>query len=51
MVYNLSDPTNPAFVTYFGNRDFKTTSVEQAGDLGPEGIKFVSAEKVPRDRP
>lgn len=47
MVYNLSDPTNPAFVTYFGNRDFKTTSVEQAGDLGPEGIKFVSAEKSP----
>ncbi|MCF2573132.1 choice-of-anchor I family protein [Brevibacterium sp. UCMA 11754] len=58
--FDLSDPTNPRFVTYFNNRDF-SVSVEdeiedasdpeallsKAGDLGPEGIAFLGADESP----
>ncbi|WP_217987190.1 choice-of-anchor I family protein [Brevibacterium casei] len=59
-VYDLSDPQEPEFATYFNNRDF-SVSVEdeiegasdpagllsKAGDLGPEGITFLSAGESP----
>ncbi|WP_238614642.1 choice-of-anchor I family protein [Brevibacterium casei] len=59
-VYDLSDPQSPEFATYFNNRDF-SVSVEdeidgaadpagllsKAGDLGPEGITFLSAGESP----
>ncbi|WP_186293042.1 choice-of-anchor I family protein [Brevibacterium aurantiacum] len=58
--FDLSDPSNPKFVTYFNNRDF-SVSVEdeiedasdpdallsKAGDLGPEGIAFLGADESP----
>ncbi|GAA1934959.1 hypothetical protein GCM10009689_13660 [Brevibacterium antiquum] len=58
--FDLSDPANPQFVTYFNNRDF-SVSVEdeiedasdpeallsKAGDLGPEGIAFLGADESP----
>ena len=58
--FDLSDPANPKFVTYFNNRDF-SVSVEdeieddsdpeallsKAGDLGPEGIAFLGADESP----
>ncbi|PTM59864.1 choice-of-anchor I family protein [Desmospora activa] len=51
MVYDLSQPQKPRFVTYFNSRDFeKGTSVE-AGDVGPEGLAFLSAEQSPTGEP
>ncbi|UVI34989.1 choice-of-anchor I family protein [Brevibacterium spongiae] len=58
--FDLSDPSAPKFATYFNNRDF-SVSVEDviedasdpaallssAGDLGPEGITFLSADQSP----
>ena len=49
-VYDVTDPAAASFVTYVNNRDF-SVSVEDggdlsaAGDLGPEGIVFIPAEK------
>ncbi|WP_160061142.1 choice-of-anchor I family protein [Psychromonas sp. L1A2] len=58
MVYNISQPSNAQFVQYLNSRDMsvnpkdnkqkntdgiKTYQVD-AGDLGPEGFKFVSAK-------
>lgn len=50
MTYEITDPQNPEFVQYFLNRDF-SVNVEQpgAGDLGPESIRYVSAEASPND--
>lgn len=61
MVYNITDPNNPFFVTYKNNRNFSVdftldeegdpdpTAAELAavGDLGPEGLTFISAEDSP----
>ncbi len=48
MVYNISNPKKPKFVQYFNNREFDGNAEEgTAGDLGPEGLKFISAEDSP----
>ena len=48
MVYDISNPRLPRFVTYVNNRDF---GVDQeggnAGDLGPEGLVFIPAADSP----
>ena len=54
MVYDVTVPQAASFVTYVNNRDF-SHSVEddgdavlsQAGDLGPEGLAFISAGDSP----
>lgn len=52
MVYDLSDPTAPAFVSYYLNRDFSVSADDpNAGDLGPEDIKFISAADSPNGNP
>ncbi|MFN3232454.1 MAG: choice-of-anchor I family protein [Alphaproteobacteria bacterium] len=58
MVYDVSNPAKPAFVTYENNRDFSSLldfslpgDLSKAGDLGPEGVKFISAEDSPYDVP
>lgn len=58
MVFNITDPHNVSFVTYFNNRDFTVdfdadnlANLADAGDLGPEGIDFVSAEDSPNGVP
>ena len=54
MVYNISDPANPVFTTYVNSRDFSVDSAVNpagAGDLGPEGLAFVSAEDSPDGQP
>ena len=56
MVYNITNPEAPQFVQYLNNRDFSVTSqvdVENglAGDLGPEGFAFISAEDSPTGSP
>jgi len=48
VVFDVSDPAAPVFVTYVNNRDFSgDIEAGQAGDLGPEGLEFVSAEDSP----
>lgn len=54
MVYNISDPANPVFTTYVNSRNFGVDSAENpagAGDLGPEGLAFVSATDSPDGQP
>ncbi|QXE24430.1 phytase [Richelia sinica FACHB-800] len=41
MVYDLSTPTAPKFVQYIRYED----------DISPEGLKFISAENSPNNRP
>lgn len=51
MVYDISKPTAPVFVQYMNTRNFNVTAEEnktsKAGDLGPEGLVFVPADKSP----
>ncbi|OZH54455.1 calcium-binding protein [Hydrocoleum sp. CS-953] len=65
MVYDVSEPNEPRFVEYFNNRDFSVEfdtdadgdpdptpeQLEAAGDLGPEGFAFISAEDSPNGEP
>lgn len=54
MVYNITDPASPVFTTYVNSRDFTVDSAENpagAGDLGPEGLAFVSAADSPNGEP
>ncbi len=45
MVYDVTTPASPFFVTYLNTRD------GSAGDLGPEGITFVPANRSPNKEP
>lgn len=53
-VYDVSNPADAEYVTYVNNRDFSVeydednvAATQAAGDLGPEGLAFVSAEDSP----
>ncbi|MEM9450411.1 MAG: choice-of-anchor I family protein [Cyanobacteria bacterium P01_E01_bin.6] len=46
--YNVSDPENAEFVQYINTRDFSgDAEAGTAGDLGPEGLTFISASDSP----
>jgi hypothetical protein len=45
MVYDVTAPRTPAFVTYLNTRN------GTAGDTGPEGLAFVPAAKSPNGKP
>lgn len=48
MVYDITDPANSSFVQYINPRDFSgDAGAGTAGDLGPEGLTFISAEDSP----
>ena len=52
MVFDITSPEEAAFVTYVNNRDFAVSvedggDVADAGDLGPEGLEFISADESP----
>lgn len=48
MVYDVTDPTAPTFVTYATNRDFSgDAEASTAGDLAPEGLIVIAAEDSP----
>jgi hypothetical protein len=48
MVYDVTDPTAPVFVSYTNPRDFSgDAEAGTAGDLGPEGLLFIPAETSP----
>jgi DNA-binding beta-propeller fold protein YncE len=52
MVYDITNPRRVEFVQYLNNRDFSgSTQGGTAGDLGPEGIEFVSACDSPTGKP
>lgn len=55
MVYDVTNPQSPHFVQYFTNRNFGATQEEleagMAGDLGPEGLAFISADDSPNGAP
>ncbi|WP_203296622.1 choice-of-anchor I family protein [Luteirhabdus pelagi] len=46
MVYDVSDPTAPVFLQYVNSRD-AVPGGDEGGDLGPEGIMFVTPEESP----
>jgi hypothetical protein len=51
-VYDVSDPTAPVFIEYVNNRDFSVdTETASAGDIAPEGLKFVAGEESPTGNP
>ncbi|MBB5783072.1 choice-of-anchor I domain-containing protein [Nonomuraea jabiensis] len=52
VAYDVTEPRRPALVDYLSTRDF-AGSVEDgtAGDVGPEGVFFVSAGDSPTRRP
>lgn len=48
MVYDLTNPTNPQFVTYHSDRRFSgSPEHDSAGELAPEGMQFVDAKDSP----
>ncbi|UAW97149.1 choice-of-anchor I family protein [Halopseudomonas nanhaiensis] len=51
MAYDITNPQAPEFMDYFNSRDDWTldpeTNLPAAGDLGPEGLLFVSADDSP----
>ena len=63
--YDVSDPYNPLFLDYTNNRDFSVDfnldgegdpdptpeQLAAIGDLGPEGLLFISAEDSPNNKP
>ncbi|GAA2221899.1 choice-of-anchor I family protein [Herbiconiux moechotypicola] len=58
IVYDVTDPAAPSFVTYVNNRDFSITdpsesaeALSASGDLGPEGLAFVAAADSPTGEP
>ena len=52
MVYSAADPKAPKFEAYFTTRNFDgDVKKGTAGDLGPEGFKFISAEQSPTGKP
>lgn len=51
MVYDVTDPTDLKFLQYLLNRNFGVAAdTAAAGDLGPEGLYFISAEQSPTGR-
>ncbi|MCF8371541.1 MAG: choice-of-anchor I family protein [Bacteroidales bacterium] len=46
MTYDISNPASPVFVDYVNSRDL---GADEGGDLGPEGIIFISYNNSPID--
>ncbi|TCO77164.1 choice-of-anchor I family protein [Chromatocurvus halotolerans] len=59
MVYDITNPEAATFVQYINTRDFSLDIEEEVdagnlsavGDLGPEAIKFISADDSPSGEP
>lgn len=52
VVYDVTKPWAPEFMQYLNNRDFGgDAEAFTAGDLGPEGLEFISAKDSPTGEP
>ncbi|MCY7364678.1 MAG: choice-of-anchor I family protein [Frankiaceae bacterium] len=52
MTYDITEPKQAFFVDYVNNRDFEAdVPSRQVGDLGAEGVTFISPEDSPTDQP
>ena len=55
MMYDVTDPNAPVMLDYINTRDFNVepslANLSQVGDLGPEGLAFVSAADSPTGVP
>ena len=51
MVYDITTANKPKFVEYFTTRNFVETDPKKQGDLGPEGLAFISAKDSPNAKP
>ena len=53
MVFDITNPTAPAFVSYLNNRDFSVEDVTTSavGDLGVEDIRYIPVDDSPVDVP
>ena len=47
MVFDMTDLDSVHYVRTLINRDFEATSLATSGDLGPEGLRFISEEDSP----
>jgi hypothetical protein len=51
-VFDLEDPAAPTFVQYINTRNFSgSVALGTAGDVGPEGVAFISEDDSPIDNP
>ena len=52
MIYDISNPRAPRYIDYVNNRDFSgDAEAGTAGDIAPEGVKFVPADQSPTGQP
>lgn len=52
MVYDVTEPSESVFVDYLNTRDFSgDPELGTAGDLSPEGLKFIKASDSPTGNP
>jgi hypothetical protein len=52
VVYDVTNPLAPTFETYFNTRKWgRDPEGRGLGDLGPEGLAFISAAESPNGRP
>jgi len=52
IVYDVSNPFSPELVDYVNTRNFANPfNFDTAGDLGPEGLCFISAGDSPNGKP
>lgn len=61
IVYDITDPANATYAGYVSNRDYSVSAIDEeseelvtnwadAGDLGPEGLKFIPAAHSPNGK-
>ena len=51
MIYDITNPHDVVFIDYVNNRNFAgDAELGTAGDLGPEGIKFIPARQSPNGK-
>lgn len=54
IIYDITDVNNVKYINYVNTRSLNASKEDMlnnnAGDLGPEGIKFISKEKSPIDK-
>ena len=57
LIYDITEPSAPVYQRYLSNRDFSVSNndiaadASAAGDLGPEGLKFISSADSPDGTP